>query len=633
MYLQKLSVVAIMLLYSCLSIAQVDSSLFQLEEIQVEASRIARFSAGSKFQTLDSADLRADPSAYLSEMLMAKSPVYIKAYGHKQLGSISFRGTGAGHTAVRWNGMNIQSLTLGQSDFATLPVFALDQVKLQYGSASALHGTGAIGGSVLLDNQSPTWQKHFQVEASQEFGSFGHRFSGLAFYYGNQKLSGQTKLYHFNLDNDFEFEDLRGETRQQNNASVRYYGFKQRLNWRFNAKNILSLDAWYHHNYREIQPPMTNPRSAGELEDEDLRLITTYQHQAGSGQWTAKLGFVHDQQWYNQVNETSTKRYWGAIDYENTWGKWTLRAGSDLYHIGTQVDSYEDQIQENRLAAYTSLVYQALENWRLSLNLRQLWVEGFKAPFTPALGSDWRIFQKRKQAVHFKTSLSRSYRIPTLNDRFWNPGGNPNLEPEDGWSAEAGITYQGQTGNWQWQTEATHYQMWVNQWIIWQPQGSVWSPQNIRSVRAQGWELSAKLHYQYQQWTYEIAGNYAFTRSEDQKPVVAGNESQGNQLPYVPLHRAFLSQKLQYRSWQLGMNFQYTSLRYETLSNRKGPLSSIPAFALMNLSLSKIIPWRKHQWHLQVSIRNVWDEDYQNYIFRAMPGRNYQFSVRYLFQK
>ena len=32
-------------------------------------------------------------------------------------------------------------------------------------------------------------------------------------------------------------------------------------------------------------------------------------------------------------------------------------------------------------------------------------------------------------------------RMPTLNDRFWRPGGDPDLRPERGWNADAGLAW------------------------------------------------------------------------------------------------------------------------------------------------------------------------------------------------
>ncbi|NJL13466.1 MAG: TonB-dependent receptor plug domain-containing protein [Microscillaceae bacterium] len=58
----------------------------------------------------------------LGQLLQALSSLYVREYGPQQLSSLSFRGTGSSHTAVLWQGININSPTLGMSDLGTLPV-------------------------------------------------------------------------------------------------------------------------------------------------------------------------------------------------------------------------------------------------------------------------------------------------------------------------------------------------------------------------------------------------------------------------------------------------------------------------------------------------------------------------------
>ena len=65
------------------------------------------------------------------------------------LSSISFRGTGASHTAVLWNGINVNQPTIGQSDFSLFPVLAFNKVKVVYGSSSSKFGADVPSGSMV----------------------------------------------------------------------------------------------------------------------------------------------------------------------------------------------------------------------------------------------------------------------------------------------------------------------------------------------------------------------------------------------------------------------------------------------------------------------------------------------------
>ena len=66
--------------------------------------------------------------------------------------SPSFRGTNASQTAVLWNGIPINSMFTGQTDFNTILTGSIDKLTIRSGSGSVPFGSGAIGGSILFDN-------------------------------------------------------------------------------------------------------------------------------------------------------------------------------------------------------------------------------------------------------------------------------------------------------------------------------------------------------------------------------------------------------------------------------------------------------------------------------------------------
>ena len=73
----------------------------------MRAVRPSRFAIGSRWLVLDSTALAQYHGAALVELLEARTPLYIKNYGPGQLASILLHGTSARHTAVLWQGLNI----------------------------------------------------------------------------------------------------------------------------------------------------------------------------------------------------------------------------------------------------------------------------------------------------------------------------------------------------------------------------------------------------------------------------------------------------------------------------------------------------------------------------------------------
>jgi iron complex outermembrane receptor protein len=70
----------------------------------------------------------------------------------------SLRGTGAGHTGLTWNGVNISHPMLGQSDLSLVPVGLIDDIQIFYGGASMPLSNGGIGGIINLETH-PVWKK------------------------------------------------------------------------------------------------------------------------------------------------------------------------------------------------------------------------------------------------------------------------------------------------------------------------------------------------------------------------------------------------------------------------------------------------------------------------------------------
>ena len=118
-----------------------------------------------------------------------------------------------------------------------------------------------------------------------------------------------------------------------------------------------------------------------------------------------------------------------------------------------------------------------------------------------------------------KASLSRAFKVPTLNDRYWVPGGNPDILPEDSWSAEMGLEHVFENGGTKLTHGITRYRMYVDNWIIWLPKGNIWSPENIRAVQNDGVEYHLRMCQSLAlEWKLDLSANYAWTRAIKRPP-------------------------------------------------------------------------------------------------------------------
>lgn len=613
-----------------------------LKEVVVYGIPEQKFAVGSKIIHYDSLDLSKAQSRSLAEALMRKSPVYFKEYGPGMLSTISFRGTSANHTAVLWNGLNLNQPNLGQTDFSLITLFAIEDISLQYGGSSALYGSDAIGGTIYLKS-SPRWDEQLNITLQQEVGSFGHKFSGLALQGGYRNWSVTSKAYHKQADNDFEYINPNKRTRpveRNRNAAFAQKGLVQDIAYRFSNSSKLSLKSWYQQTERQIQPTIGDQLSKDQQEDENLKVSLQYKHNGSLGFMSAQFGYLYNYLLYNRVNEYKTWQYIGSLRHEKAIGEnFQLQLGGKINRIEAAIAQYPGgAAEETRSDLYASLRYSPAGRLKASVNLRQALVSGYSVPFTPSTGLEYSILSKPASSLKWLASAGRSYRVPTLNDRYWQYGGNPELRPEDSWNTESTLSYQYQQKKSGFEISATAFHMWIDNWILWLPgtiagpEGrpvNVWTPRNIQQVNSKGIEVSANMKQATSIGHLSLGGNWSFTRSINKKAMHQYDRSVGRQLPFVP--RVKTNAYLDYHSgsWSLSTNWSFVSTRYTTGEEQEE--FSVPAFQLIDFSAGRAIQLQKHKAMIRFEIRNLLNEQYQNYDNRAMPGRNYLLSIRYHF--
>lgn len=584
-----------------------------IKGIEVQAYPYQKFALGAKVWQADSLLLSQNSGSQLSEWLMRFSGVYLKEYGNGMLGAIALRGTGAGHTAVLWNGININSPTLGESDFVNIPIFSQSQVSVQFGSAASLFGSEAIGGAVLLSGLDETDRTPQRILFRQEMGSYGRNFSALSFSQNQDKIQIRTSAYRLLLPNNYPIPAILGRAENQN--SVNYLGASQDIRFQITKKQNLSLHSWYHSNFRKLHNGAT-------LADNNLRLLGTWENNFFlTITLQTKVGYTNDFMLYNGQDTTQTQRVLGIFQVEKQWQKITLQVGLNTQLFLMNVDAYGKERQEWRNDAFLLLRWQVLPQWSLSLNQRQTWVQGYQVPFTPSLGSEFFLRNTATEQVIWKLQAGRGYRVPTLNSRYWQPGGNPDIQPEHSLSAEMGLLWQKKYTNSVLNAEATAFGMQVKDWILWQPTSQgFWSPENLQNVKARGVELQASYKYIQEHWQWHFWANYSLTASQitSLKNDVQGRFS-NKFLPYTPLQRLSGATNAIYKSWQVSLNAHFTDPRFTDLENSV----RLKGFSLLDAGLQKTFCYKQNQFDVSFRINNVFNKQYQNVQNQWMPPRNY----------
>ena len=611
-------------------------SVQALPDVRVQGVRLNRFAVGSRVLTLDSTALAPYRTGTLTDVLSARTPLYLKNYGPGQLSTITMRGTAAQHTAVLWNGFNIMLPTLGQTDFALLPVSGNTQIDVQPGPAAGLYGSGAVGGTLLLS--SPVrWGAGLQGAVQGEGGSFGLRAGTLESSFTNQKLALRTSLSYRQSDNNFQYSspEIGGIVRRRQQHARFWQGsLAQDFTLRVGQRGELTAALWLTDTDRQLQPAIGAASSNAQERDQSRRLTAGYRLVGVRHEWAVRGAWFEDVLDYrDDSNGLSASRVRTTqAQAEHTWNltpNASVRVGAEAQHFAAQVDGYgPTTLTENRYAGYALLRYDPKARLHFSLNLRQAMLPGCRPPLTPTAGLEWQVLDAANQTISLKSNASRSYRAPTLNERYWRPGGNPDLLPESGVGYELGLvhTFTKAPAHLTLQTELTAYQQLVDNWVQWLPGVTgVWTPSNLRQVRARGLEASTQLTWK--PGTYQLTTRlaYAYTQSEKVRGTTTDPDPTGQQLPYVPLHTAAFSTDHSWQHWQASTTFTFTGYRYTDASG----LGFLPSYFLLNASLGRTLVLHPSCKLIGlVQGFNLTNLDYQSYLNRAMPPRSVALSVR-----
>jgi len=636
-------------------------SVFRIEGVQVSTERIfVKEEAGMKQTRVDSTVMQNKMALSLSDLLSENTSVFIKNHGRGALATASFRGTAASHTQVKWNGISINSPMAGMVDFSLIPVYLIDELRLKHGPASLADGVGGIGGSIHLSNQA-AWNDKTHFSYLQGFGSYHSydEFGQLGI--GHQKIRSKTRVYHNQSRNDYTFVNrgignidpltgiLTHPLDTNDHASYTRYGLLQELYYRPTEKQVISMKYWGQFANRTIPRPTSyegpDNSNLNSQQDIDHRWVADWKYYSAIGKWMLRSGYSSKQLDYRQMNRVpglglvpaifSVSRQnslTGSLKYSGSRGDDLSYEGSlDVnFHQVRSVDSVSQlgyRGQRSEMSLLFAVRKSMADRVNLNLLLRQEWIDGERAPFIPFLGMEIRLLEGKE--LLWKGNVARNHHSPTLNDLYWQPGGNPDLRPERGFTLETGLEFRQAFGTHSMTTELTYYRTDIKDWILWIPSFSgFWEPRNIRRVLSRGVEYMMNLRGRVSEFGYKVSASYGYTSSvNDGDPAIWGDQSHGKQLVYIPLHSGNLMTHLQWKEFFLGYQFNAYSERFTTSSNDLSRRDWLYPYFMNDVSAGGTFPVGKLHFTIELKVYNLLNEAYHSVLYRPMPGRNYQLMI------
>lgn len=587
----------------------------KLDEVIVVTKYLPTYLSQKTKKLTDTVIRKNEP--ILGEVLKNNSLIYFKEYGRGMLSTVSFRGTTASQTAVLWNGININSPLNGSVDFNTISAVGLQSIEIKPGGGSVLYGSGAIGGSVQLNN-SLVYNGRDDHQFALGVGSFDTyqaNYSGLI---STNKLSLSIGISHFQSKNDYRYKGLftwKGIQRRNENGQFQISDMNIGFGYKFSTKSMLKLFSQTSLNDRNISlVTESDPRTKYKINY--YRNLLDYSYDNKKFTFNPSLAYLTEQYQYfpdNEVLEQFTSgqsnTFIGKINTKvQLFTKTTISFVSEYNSTRGFGKSFGDNTRNIFSTAFL-LSQKVLSNWILEAGVRKELTNVYESPLLFSVGSV-SVFG----LYTLKVNASKNFRIPTFNDLYWNELGNLNLQPEISFQEE--ITNQFKVKKLT--LTITAYYNQIQKMIRWLPtEGGIWKPINIDNVNVLGFEGGFSFEQKLMKHhIFKIGGEYAYTLSENQQTK--------RQLTYTPFQRLIGNLDYNYKFFTFYLQNSFTGKVYTTSDNSDDYI--LKAYNLINTGFK--IALFKNRITINTIINNLLDVKYSG-IDKRMPGRNYNAQITF----
>jgi iron complex outermembrane receptor protein len=598
-----------------------------LPPLTVTASRLPTTPARApaRVTIIDSTALARTGAASVASVLEARAGLFVRRYGEGGLATPALRGTGASQTALLLDGQPISDPQIGHLDLSLLPTLLLRSVEVMHGPASPLHGSNGLGGAIHLRTRRP--RSSLEVRGTAHAGAFGERGGGLLV---GGPLGDRTSVLAAadvqTTDGDFPYlDDTRfpARTVRRRNADRTRRSVYGSVRTEVGAHR-LRLSGWGTRAERGL-PPASSTAPAGERQwDTQLRLWGRDRVPVGAGQLSVqgltqhtRLRYANPTQNLDQTGRTWVHSLASTLRTPLA-DHWTGAGGLSGSLSRARHPRLETAAHQAHLAAFAegTGTYGRLRLYP-ALRADTYWMPGgaTRLALSPRLGLNWQPVPAWP-SLRLKAQAGRAFRVPTFNDRYWQPGGTPSLRPERSWGGDLGLWL----GRAQGHVELTAFGHRRRDQIVWRPTGQgYWSPTNVGRVRVWGVEASA-VRSGTLPFGPELEGELTYTLTDARTRTDPGAASYDAPLRYVPRHQLKGRATVSWGPATLSAHARYTGRRYVTGDGSQ----FLAPYVLAGTRLQVARTIGGVRTALALRVDNLLDTDYQSVGRRPMPPRHAQ---------
>ena len=572
----------------------------------------------------------------LQQLLEMHSNVFVKNYGISTLSTISIRGSSAAQTQVNWHGVNINHAATGLTDFSTLAVSMFDHIDIQY--SSSFKNT-SLSGSVNLDDSKPEFKRDFKMKAALGYESLQNISALASVLYSDQVVYNKTKIMVNHAQNMYSFYNEDKDERQTTtHAKSKQIGVMNDFAVNIRSKHVLSIYSWLQHTQREIPATTFEPFSAKEESISSFRNIFEFKPKGNDYySTTSSLATLLDHYSYEDSTvHIQSKVFTLTLPYSQTFHLKFNRNNNFYFKLMGRSSFMLNQSNNNlhTIGFNSSFTRENILN-RIAVKLfvQKEISNIFSLPMVYSLSTNVKI----KFGLDAYANLSSNYRMPTLNELYYNPGGNIDLKPEISRNIESGFNYTKTYHQHSLLLGTAFYKRKVDQWIAWYG-NSILTPHNIQQVESKGFEMNLNYDVILKKYQKPVVGYdiiligrkypsyttlkssilYAYTLSTTQQSAIANDYSIGKQIPYVPRYQFKMSVGFQHKNLEMHLVQTYTGYRFVTTDESQ----YLKPYAISTLWAAYHYRYQALKGAINLRFNNILNTAYQSIVGRVMPGRN-----------
>ncbi len=597
----------------------------RLSPATINASRLNVNNYSPGIYTLTPKEIKAIGGDNLGRLLSYSGLIHIKDYGPGNLMTATARGMPATHTQLEWNGLPVNSLSSGQTDFSLVPLSAHPDIVIYTGTQSP-GGIKFSPGSVISIQTNGLLARKEHPEFEFERGSFGQYQLKTSLPFQSKTMGARIGALYSRAENDFPYTHPL-DNKKLKRIDAGFHSLSLLTDGALKTGNhLLGLHLWTQNHFREIPRPVISVQLPGNewMKQDAMRVALSDQWINGNIEGKTHLGYTYDFFHYRNLSgkiNSSMATHQSLLNHHTALHLEKMTLQSNLRVIDQRAISanYANNPHRTLLQAGLSVNSQFTSRMKFQAHLGIEKASEMTLQLHPLLKIE--VSPEKNKNFTAYLSAGKTSRIPSFNDLYWNPGGNPGLKPEKIFTVETGLRAGSPIfKHWQANIGLTLYHNHVKDWILWLPDsiGSYWSAINLGKVNSKGIELQAVLTHEPIQLKATAAIN-----------SVNEPGKSNHQLPYSPHLQASLLGLYQKGNFSFHTIAAYTSRRYLDSDNT----SFLPGYWIADAGFAYTLMLSKHTFEINLNIRNLLNKEYEVVAWQPMPGRNFNLSIIYTLMK